>query len=373
VTVGCASVRRGAALVCLAAAIAAGGCGKKGVPLPPLRVRPEVVKGLKVRQRGDKVLISLDEPKRRTDGSEYQEDVVLRLTLLPEPGAPGPVVKGRRARASAALKGAGAVSWLVPRETWSSYRVGPTLEIPISLRSLEMKPASGATSLAGRQASFVAEVQEGKRKKSALTPPIPLTLCDPPPVPTDVEARLSATGIAVWWNVAVAPATHEIHLYRADPNDAFEDKPYRVLPPHTRSFNDGEAAAGKTFRYQVRVGTGTDPLRCESEAAGEAEAQAADLFPPARPEGLAAAAEENLIRLFWTPGPEPDLAGYIVYRSGAPGDPFRPLTLQPITSTTYADTDVRKGVRYTYVVSAVDSAPSPNQSGWSDPAEETLP
>ena len=37
----------------------------------------------------------------------------------------------------------------------------------------------------------------------------------------------------------------------------------------------------------------------------------------APPRGLAAAAEEDIIRLFWTPGPEPDLAGYLVYRRAA--------------------------------------------------------
>jgi hypothetical protein len=104
-----------------------------------------------------------------------------------------------------------------------------------------------------------------------------------------------------------------------------------------------------------------------------AAAVAADLFPPAAPEGFTAAAEERLIRLFWTPGSDPDLAGYLVYRSDGPEEPYRRLTPEPIMETTYADAEVRSGGRYTYVVSAVDGASAPNESRWSAPAFEVLP
>ncbi len=122
-----------------------------------------------------------------------------------------------------------------------------------------------------------------------------------------------------------------------------------------------------------RFGAGEDPSRCETEGSVETGAGFVDIFPPAPPAGLAAAAEESLIRLFWTPGAEPDIAGYMVYRSDSGDAPFVPLTSAPIAATTYADTAVKRGRRYTYVVSAVDTASPPNESRWSEPAEENLP
>ena len=362
---------RAAAVVAFAAVLVEGGCGKKGVPQPPLQVRPAPVASLKARQRGEKVVVTLQEPRKRTDGTSFEEQVVLRLTMLTTDEAIVPARRGRRGRQAPSAQPAGAVSWVVPREEWAAYRVEKRLEIPLSISSLDLKPSSGSTSLAGRRVSFLAEVQEGKRKKSPLVPPVSLALCDAPAPPSRAEARIASSGIAIGWSGGSGGGV--VHLYRAQGNAPFPDLPYRTLPSSTRSYLDAEAAPGTEYRYLLRFGAGEDPLRCESASSEEVSVTYVDLFPPAPPTGLAAAAEETLIRLFWTPGMEPDLAGYFVYRSDGPDQPFRRLTLAPISTTTYADTDVRSGVRYRYVVSAIDAAQPPNESNWSTPAEEALP
>lgn len=360
-----------AALVALILA-ASFGCGKKGVPRPPQWVRPKTVEGLRAGQRGDAVVLSLTPPKTRTDGSPFEQAVTLRLTLVPETAPILPKHAGRRSQAPVLSRRPGAVSWVVPGEDWPIYVSGPRLEIPIKLSSLELAGRRDEKTLAGRQVSFVAEVQEGKRWRSAVAGPVALTLCDPPPPPSGVEARPAPAGILVWWSAPAAPS-QPVQVYRAEGDAAFGERPYRTLAEGTASFLDETAAAGIEYRYQVRAGRAEDPNRCESGSSDEAAAARIDLFPPARPVGLAAAAEESLIRLFWTPGTETDIAGYLVYRSDGRDGPFRLLTPAPIPATTYADTDVARGKRYTYVVSAVDTAQPPNESGWSEPAEEALP
>jgi len=96
-----------------------------------------------------------------------------------------------------------------------------------------------------------------------------------------------------------------------------------------------------------------------------------DTFPPAAPRSLAAIAGEGLISLIWEPNSESDLAGYLVLRGDAPGDTLRAITPDPVAATTYRDTTVRAGMRYVYVVVAVDRASPQNVSAQSNRVEET--
>src|SRR5262245_50907763 len=56
-------------------------CGKKGSPLPPLRLLPEMVKGLRAHQVGDRITVALQRPVHRTDGSPLGEDAELEILL----------------------------------------------------------------------------------------------------------------------------------------------------------------------------------------------------------------------------------------------------------------------------------------------------
>jgi len=69
----------------------------------------------------------------------------------------------------------------------------------------------------------------------------------------------------------------------------------------------------------------------------------------------------------WAPNDEADLGGYIVLRAAAGDATLLQLTPTPISDPRYIDRTVTPGVRYTYVVRAVDSrVPTPNMSA---PAE----
>ena len=77
------------------------------------------------------------------------------------------------------------------------------------------------------------------------------------------------------------------------------------------------------------------------------------------------------MNLGWDANTEPDLAGYLVLRGDAPGGTLQPLTPAPITATSYEDKTVKPGVRYVYVIVAVDKATPPNRSAPSARVEET--
>jgi hypothetical protein len=78
--------------------------------------------------------------------------------------------------------------------------------------------------------------------------------------------------------------------------------------------------------------------------------------PPAPPSGLVASPDAGSVALDWASSPEPDLAGYHVYRAGPlPGPPIR-LTSSLLTSSAYTDPAAPPAVTSTYRVTAVDAA-----------------
>jgi hypothetical protein len=120
--------------------------------------------------------------------------------------------------------------------------------------------------------------------------------------------------------------------------------------------------------YTVRAVRTIDSLMVEGDAAPERCETPADRFAPAAPTGLTAVASEGTINLIWDPNGEPDLAGYLVLRAGGPSAGLTAVTPAAITVSTFSD-NVPSGVRYTYVIKAVDTAG--NVSEGSVPVEET--
>ena len=78
-----------------------------------------------------------------------------------------------------------------------------------------------------------------------------------------------------------------------------------------------------------------------------------------------------MINLIWDANSEGDLAGYIVLRGEVPGDKLEPITVGPIRETTFVDKTATPGVRYVYVIVAVDRATPANTSPQSARVEET--
>jgi hypothetical protein len=96
-----------------------------------------------------------------------------------------------------------------------------------------------------------------------------------------------------------------------------------------------------------------------------------DTFPPPAPTALEAVGGVGVISLIWEPVETVDLAGYLVFRGESGGEPTTLLTPAPIRDAAFEDRTVTAGVRYVYVVVAVDSATPVNRSPPSNRAEET--
>ena len=168
--------------------------------------------------------------------------------------------------------------------------------------------ALAADGTAGRPSSVV----------ESLTAPPP-----PPPVRLQAEAP-SSRCVALSWTPPRAEGVSRYRIERA----ADAEPPAWQLRGETgqTSFTDGGRAAcdladSTVYRYRVtavnRVGAAGEPSPPVSVKT---------LPPPAAVAGfLAASAQVRCVPLAWTPGAEPDIAGYEIERADAPEGPFAPL------------------------------------------------
>lgn len=349
-------------------------CGKRGDPLPPLRKTPQPVSSLRAAQRGERVELTGVAPRASTDGLRLP---VLDVEIL-RADAPGDFAR-------------------VARRTTLKAAPGETLVVvePLPLPPATLRFAARAIA-AGRA--------------STLTPIVTLRIQPPPPAPADLEARLTAEGVALRWTAPAArpgadppslppgssspspspaagapppaasstaaakeppppkPSQGGFWVYRR-PEDGRYDRPLSRTPAEAPAFDDKTAATGVTSCYTVRTVVSTDPI-IESEASEEACLEVRDIVPPAAPTGLAALPREGGIELSWSPSPEPDLAEYRIYRANL-GGPSERLHEVPAGQARFDDASLARGIVLVYTLTALDRAG--NESPPSASAEARWP
>lgn len=146
-------------------------------------------------------------------------------------------------------------------------------------------------------------------------------------------------------------------------------------------YTDATAASGTRYSYKV----------CAVNANGDGLLSRHLYTCPGRPLGVAASVEEStVVKVSWLANPEPDLAGYNVYRANGPAifsslGSYTKLTASPVNALEYTDNvDLSNGVAKGYVITAVnafgcESGPSgaattfPNSPWWVSTINQSLP
>jgi fibronectin type 3 domain-containing protein len=178
-------------------------------------------------------------------------------------------------------------------------------------------------------------------------------------VPANLEATATAAGVAVSWD---SPEKSFI-IFRQGPGDVAMVK--FDTADHS-PYIDKTAEFGKEYRYAVQAST----TQAQSEIAEIAKPYTPiDIFPPARPETLAAVVGTQSVELVWDRSTESDLAGYRIYRDAGSGQFERIGESQSAPS--FSDKTVQKSKRYRYAVTAYDK--NGNESPLSEVAEAFIP
>ncbi len=203
-----------------------------------------------------------------------------------------------------------------------------------------------------------------------------------PPAGLQTEVRQSE--ISITW---VAPSENEpgtspanvagYNLYRRTDGDP---KRLNAQPLVEPSYLDRSFQFGMKYEYFVRTlstatAGGTLSEAIESNDSRVVGVIPKDTFAPGPPDSIKIASINGIVSMFWPSNPEPDLAGYLIYRSeneNASAAQWLKLTPRLHTPTTFRDDKVVVGKKYYYRVTAVDT--SGNESARSiSVAEEVNP
>ncbi len=341
-----------------------------GAPLPPSLNLAVPVNDLSAVRTGGQVVLTWTMPKRTTDKVLLQGSIAVRIC--------------RNETASAPCNPAATLEFAPGSD--ATY----TDALPSAL-------AAGPP----RSLIYFVELDNRKGRSAGPSNKVDVLAGEAPPSVEDLTAEMSRTGVLLRWTPAApGPSPANIRLVRklqpppaknsgqgplAQPAEPLEQS-LLVEPaaPSDRAL-DTSIRFGETYEYRaqrvVRVAVNGETLELASPLSLPLRVEAAKLFPPNLPQGLAAvaAAGENgagpAIDLSWLPGSDADLAGYIVYRrkpdaSGAAAWQ-RISPAQPVVGPAYHDAAVEPGHTYAYAVSAIDR--EGNESPRSAEAQETVP
>ncbi len=320
---------------------------KAGAPaVPPLPLEPGVDQGQRVTLREVLTAAHLepsDAALPQATAAAEEADELERPTLAGPVVAPLVDRSARRFYAARALTRGGRPG------KWSTIRAVPTATVlgaPVAA-----PPTYNATTLA-----------------LSWTPPPGARTAPAPP----------GDGLLASRPFGPAPVTTKYNVYLDAPEsaaDAFG------LVTHAAPLNRAPidalsvAVPGVTFDQErcfvVRSLDVMAGVTVESPASAPVCVTPRDTFPPPAPTALEAVGGAGVISLIWEAVEATDLAGYLVFRGEGGGEPTTPLTPAPIRDTSFEDRTVTPGVRYAYVVVAIDSATPANQSAPSNRAEET--
>jgi hypothetical protein len=334
-----------ALLLCVSLGLAA--CGKVGDPLPPVPKAPLIVNELNAIQRGTSIVLTF--PLTRTPRSSRLAQISIYRLIEPADAPLGLSPESFDSRST--------IIYQMPGDAISAGTSVISYEDPIALIQQGPSRLRYAVRLVTRNG-----VAADLSNYAVITP---VTAIAKPPA--NVRAAVTQNDISVTWS---APAANELgdaaanvagyNIYRKSDSGLVKLNPQ---PLAETTYSDRTFAFGTRYEYLVRALSllpgETLATAIESNDSETAGVVPKDTFPPVAPESIKIASINGIVSMFWPSNPEPDLAGYLLYRSedgNAPPERWLKLTPRVHTPTTFRDEKVIVGKTYYYQISAIDSS-----------------
>jgi len=345
------------------AALGLAACGRKGPPAAPEVRVPRAVGDLAVVVRASTIELSWTNPARRVDGTPLRDLTLARVFRVDDAGGGEP---------KAAMQVDGRIAGYTEIAAVSLDAPAPTL-----VAGHRVTLTDGRELTYGRRYTYVVVTADARRRTSPPSRRVSVTYIAAPEPPTSVTARPGEREAHLAWqpparfvdgSVAAGPLAYEV--LRAPAADA-ELTPVATAAPGELALTDRGLENERTYAYAVRAVRTEGGTTAYSAPSARVAVTPRKTTPPAPPANLVAVPSEATVRLSWSPSPDPDIAGYVVYRAGGRG-PFVRVGSTRAPTTVFADRDVPRGT-YRYAVTAQDAASLPNQSRHSDEVTVTVP
>jgi hypothetical protein len=255
-------------------------------------------------------------------------------------------------------------------------------------------PAAELAKHAGEQAIYIVRTRASKKADSADSNPAAVRVFPAPEPIRDLSARVTRSAVELSWtpperNTAGGLLTTltAYHVYRAevapgseaeaekDPAKAKLQSPLDLLGvAPSASYRDTQFQFGHTYIYSVRSVAQFESESVESADSNLVVVSPRDLFPPAPPQDLVAvvvpatAQAPAHIELSWSISPEPDIAGYNIYRTEAGAAARQRQNRDLLPTPVFHDMSTIPGRSYTYTVTAVSRAGNESEPSVTVPA-----
>ena len=342
-------------------------CGKVGAPIPPARLS-ERTSDLAAVQRGSTVLISFPTPQLVQSQSSSSYIARVDIYRLTERRDQVPFLEAEdyedeaeiigfldRATIEALAKSIGRMEY---RDSLNLSQITPATRLRYAVRYVNKR---------GQQAAFSNTVAI-EPVLSVARPPANLRASTPSQGELIIEWEAPATNT----DGSAPAAVVGYNLYRARGTRRLDrSQPLNAEPLTETRFTDRSFQYASEYNYVVRaVAQGNNGL-LESADSEAVTVTPVDTFPPSTPEPVSAASANGIISLFWPSSPQPDVAGYFIYRAEsaeAEAKDWVKLNAQPSAPVTFRDDRVVLEKRYFYRVTAVDKFG--NESGASKVVSE---
>jgi uncharacterized protein len=338
----------------LSLGLAACGCGKKSVPIPPDSLVPGVVRNFSVQQEGPALNLQWLFPRVNIEGQPLTD--IQGFQIL------------RNQEKLSSTAGCPPLLNLLTKIDVAYPTVGEVQGEQVRYRDAGLEPGY-------RYYYQIVGYDRGDHLgKPSLTLSHAWETLPQPPV--KLQAQAGDRQVTLTWPPAALLANGQPLLGRVTYNVYREGqgKPFtrvNTAPVIEAKFQDITVINDLTYRYLVRTVHQIGPDSLESLDSPIQTARPEKLTPPAPVLNLVAVSTEKGLELRWDAGREPDLAGYRIYRRSVAEPQFRLLTPQLNTKPYFVDQQTSKGVTYYYYVVAVDNSPRANQSLPSEPVEIT--
>jgi fibronectin type 3 domain-containing protein len=185
-----------------------------------------------------------------------------------------------------------------------------------------------------------------------------------PAPPTDLQADHDAEDLTLSWSyptttIAIPDNVVAFRVYRRTPEGRERLAPGEILLRRVAKSTQNTTVPVPDSGTYTFVATAIDITGQESPPSEPLQLTVEDETPPSPPSGVRVRTTDTAeATVTWSIAPEPDAAGYHVYRAGRMVEEGARVTDQrlPLDRTSYTDSTLTGGGKFVYRVTAVDSA-----------------